>query len=42
MKILPKVVQVVGLGLVSIEYINLFSGDSEKIRRCNMNDQMQE
>lgn len=33
-------VQVAGLG--SIEYVNLFSGDSEKIRKYNINDQMQE
>lgn len=42
MKILLNMVQVVGLGLGSIEYLNLFSGDSEKIRKYNINDQMQE
>lgn len=42
MKILLKVVHVVGLGFGSIEYVNLFSGHSEKIRNYNINDEMQE
>lgn len=42
MKILLKVLQVVGLGLGSTEYVHVFSGDSEKIRKYNINNQMQE
>lgn len=42
MKLLLNVVLVVGLRLGSVEYVNLFSGDSEKIGKCNTNDQMQQ